>query len=41
MPYGSISKSNEGVYVKTIKVVIENTGSSNLTVELGASGGYS
>ena len=41
MPYGTISKSNEGVYVKTIKVVIENTGSGDLTVELGASGGYS
>ena len=41
MPYGTISRSNEGVYVKTIKVVIENTGSGDLTVELGASGGYS
>ena len=39
-PYGSISKSNEGIYVKTIKVVIENTGTSELRVELGASGGY-
>ena len=40
-PYGFISQSNEGVYVKTIKIVIENTGSGNLTIELGASGGYS
>ena len=40
MPYGSISKSNEGVYVKTIKIVIENTGTGSLTVEIGASGGY-
>ena len=39
-PYGSISKSNEGIYVKTIKVVIENTRTSELRVELGASGGY-
>ena len=40
-PYGFISQSNEGVYVKTIKIVIENTGTGNLTIELGASGGYS
>ena len=40
MPYGPISKSNEGVYVKTIKIVIENTGTGSLTVEIGASGGY-
>ena len=41
MPYGIISKSNEGVYEKTIQVVIENTGTGDLIVELGASGGYS
>ena len=41
MPYGVISKNNEGVYEKTIKVVIENTGTEELIVEIGASGGYS
>ena len=40
LPYGSIDKSNEGVYVKKIKVVIENTGTSDLIVDFGASGGY-
>ena len=40
LPYGSIDKNNEGVYVKKIKVVIENTGTSDLIVDFGASGGY-
>ena len=40
MPYGFINKSEEGIYTKSIEIIIENTGSSNLTVEIGASGGY-
>ena len=40
LPYGTISKSDESVYVKTIKVIIENTGEEELEIEIGASGGY-
>ena len=39
-PYGFINKSDEGIYTKSIEVVIENKGESELTVEIGASGGY-
>ena len=40
LPYGTISKSDESVYVKTIKVIIENIGEEELEIEIGASGGY-
>ena len=40
MPYGTISKSNEVLNEKEVQLIVENTGSGELKVEIGASGGY-